>query len=126
MGTMMDIIDENGDIPNSNKGFLADGLGTLLGGVLGTSCLTTYVESAAAVKEGGRTGLTACFCAVAFFFMTFLSPIFVAIPSIATGPILVLIGVLIFNESVIGEAFSWLDRVRLFLIEELSMRLSEV
>ncbi|GAQ79544.1 xanthine uracil vitamin c permease [Klebsormidium nitens] len=107
MGTMMDIIDENGDIPNSNKGFLADGLGTVMGGILGTSCLTTYVESAAAVKEGGRTGLCACFCSVLFFLMCFLSPIFTAIPNIATGPILVLIGVLIFNESIIE--IEWKD-----------------
>ncbi len=54
--------------PQSNKAFIADGMGSTLGGLLGSSALTTYVESAAAVREGGRTGLTAVVCA-AFFFL---------------------------------------------------------
>jgi AGZA family xanthine/uracil permease-like MFS transporter len=109
MGTMMDIIDEKtGIIPNSNKGFAADAVGTMMGGVLGSSCLTTYVESASAVKEGGRTGLTACICSILFFLMCFLSPIFAGpIPNIAEGPVLVIIGVLIFNDSVVE--IEWAD-----------------
>eukprot|EP00897_Mesotaenium_endlicherianum_P005733 jgi/Mesen1/5188/ME000258S04286 len=109
MGTMMDIIDdETGTVPNTNKAFVADAVGTMLGGLLGSSCLTTYVESAAAVKEGGRTGLTATVCALCFFSMCFLSPIFAGpIPDIATGPVLVIIGVLIFNDAVVE--IDWRD-----------------
>eukprot|EP00850_Spirogloea_muscicola_P011040 SM000067S20317 [mRNA] locus=s67:310511:313684:+ [translate_table: standard] len=109
MGTMMDIIDEEtGMLPNTNKGFVADAVGTMMGGLLGSSCLTTYVESASAVKEGGRTGLTAVVCSVAFFLMCFLSPIFAGpIPDIALGPILVIVGVLIFNDAIVQ--LDWKD-----------------
>ena len=77
-----------------------DGLGSTVGGLLGTSALTTFVESASAVREGGRTGLTAVVCAVLFFLSVFFWPIFSSIPNIATGPVLVLIGVLIFMSAV--------------------------
>eukprot|EP00271_Cylindrocystis_brebissonii_P015900 TRINITY_DN38970_c0_g1_i1.p1 TRINITY_DN38970_c0_g1~~TRINITY_DN38970_c0_g1_i1.p1 ORF type:complete len:509 (+),score=100.40 TRINITY_DN38970_c0_g1_i1:140-1666(+) len=109
LGQMMDIIEEDtGIIPNSNKAFSADAIATMLGGLLGSSCLTTYVESAAAVKEGGRTGLTAVVCSLLFFLMCFLSPIFAGpIPDIAEGPILVIIGVLIFNDAI--TEIDWKD-----------------
>lgn len=109
LGNMMDILDPNtGIIPNSNKAFAADAIATMAGGLLGTSCLTTYVESAAAVKEGGRTGFTAIICSILFFSMCLLSPIFAGpIPDIATGPILVIIGVLIFNDAVVE--IDWRD-----------------
>eukprot|EP00898_Chlorokybus_atmophyticus_P000922 jgi/Chlat1/1830/Chrsp14S02224 len=97
-----------GEIPRCNWAFLSDGLGTTLGGVLGTSSITTYVESAAAVRDGGRTGITALVCALLFFLCVFFSPIFAGpIPDIATGPILMLIGVVIFLESVIE--INWMD-----------------
>ncbi|KAG2449606.1 hypothetical protein HYH02_005139 [Chlamydomonas schloesseri] len=100
MGEMTGILDEKGNMPRSNMAFIADGFGTMLGGLLGSSALTTYVESASAVREGGRTGITAIVCALFFFAACFLSPLFSVIPSIATGPILALIGVLIFMPSV--------------------------
>lgn len=80
--------------------FLADGTASLFGGLLGSSALTTYVESASAVREGGRTGIAALVCALFFFASCFLSPLFSQIPAIATGPILVLIGLLIFMTSI--------------------------
>eukprot|EP00198_Chlamydomonas_reinhardtii_P009149 XP_001698486.1 xanthine/uracil/vitamin C permease [Chlamydomonas reinhardtii] len=100
MGEMTGILDEKGNMPRSNMAFIADGFGTMLGGLLGSSALTTYVESASAVREGGRTGITAIVCALFFFAACFLSPLFSVIPAIATGPILALIGVLIFMPSV--------------------------
>eukprot|EP00884_Botryococcus_braunii_P008404 jgi/Botrbrau1/17565/Bobra.0166s0013.1 len=107
MGSMCGILDDAGNIPYSNRAFISDGLGSTMGGLLGTSALTTYVESASAVREGGRTGLTAVICSILFFFSVFLYPIFSAIPSIATAPILTLVGVLIFISSVTD--IPWLD-----------------
>ena len=72
-------------MPRSNLAFFADAFGTLLGGLLGSSPLTTYVESASAVREGGRTGFTAVVCSLFFFASCFMSPLFSQIPFIATG-----------------------------------------
>ena len=100
MGTMCGMLNESGDIPKSNLAFISDAVGTMIGGLTGTSALTTYVESASAVREGGRTGLTACVCAVLFFLSCFFWPWTGHIPTIATGPILILIGVIIFMSGV--------------------------
>ena len=82
------------DIPGMEKMFLADSIGTVAGACLGTSTTTTYVESAAGVGEGGRTGLTALSTALCFALALFLSPIFLAIPSAATAPALIIVGVM--------------------------------
>lgn len=63
---MAGVLNKRGDMPRSNIAFLADAWGTTLGGLLGSSALTTYVESAAAMREGGRTGFTAVVCAIFF------------------------------------------------------------
>lgn len=107
MGEMMGIVDDDGNIPRANMAFLSDGTATMIGGLLGSSALTTYVESAAAVREGGRTGLTAIVCALFFFASCFLSNLFGQIPSIATGPILMLIGLLIFISAIMD--IDWSD-----------------
>lgn len=109
MGTMMGIIDETtGLIPNSNKASSADAIGIMWGGLLGNLCLTTYVEFSAAVKEGGRTDLRVVVRSLLFFLMCFLSPIFAGpIPNIAEGPVLVIIGVLIFNDLIVE--IDWRD-----------------
>jgi xanthine/uracil/vitamin C permease (AzgA family) len=73
---MQGLINEKADMPRANIAFLADAFGTIMGGLLGSSALTTYVESAAAVKEGGRTGFTAVVCSVFFFLSVFLWPLF--------------------------------------------------
>ena len=82
------------DIPDMEKMFLADSIATVAGACFGTSTTTTYVESASGVGEGGRTGLTAFSAAVCFALALFFSPIFLAIPSAATAPALVLVGVM--------------------------------
>ncbi len=82
------------DIPDMEKMFLADSIATVCGACLGTSTTTTYVESASGVGEGGRTGLTAFSAAICFALALFFSPLFLAIPSAATAPALIIVGVM--------------------------------
>lgn len=91
--TKADMINEDGSIPNCKEALFADAIGTTLGAVLGTSTVTTFVESSSGVIEGGRTGLTAVVVAGLFFLSLFLEPIFGSIPSVATAPALILVGV---------------------------------
>ena len=92
------MLDENGKLPNIKGALLADAVATSIGALLGTSTTTTFVESAAGVSEGGRTGLTAVTVAVLFIISLFLSPIFMAIPGFATAPALVVVGFLMFTS----------------------------
>ncbi|MBQ8803635.1 MAG: NCS2 family permease [Tyzzerella sp.] len=89
-----DMLDENGDPINVDKSMMCDSIGTLTGAVLGTSTCTTFVESAAGVGAGGRTGLTSVVTAACFAACLFLSPIATIIPSCATAPALIYVGVL--------------------------------
>ena len=86
------MLDEEGKLPNIKGALMADAMATTLGAVMGTSTTTTFVESASGVSEGGRTGLTSVTTAVLFGLSLFLSPIFLAIPSFATAPALVVVG----------------------------------
>ncbi len=92
------MVDEQGNIPRLRKAFMADAIGTTLGAVLGTSTVTTYVESASGVNVGGRSGLTAFTSALCFAVALFLAPLFLAIPSEATAPALVLVGVMMMSD----------------------------
>ena len=103
MGTIIGVhqgaglIPEDGprdNVPDIDKMFLADSIATVFGACLGTSTTTTYVESAAGVGEGGRTGLTAFSTAICFALALFLSPLFLSIPSAATAPALIIVGVM--------------------------------
>lgn len=87
-----DMLDANGRLPRARQALFADALGTTAGAMLGTSTVTTYVESASGVAEGGRTGLTSLTVAVLFMVALFLSPVFLMVPSAATAPALVLVG----------------------------------
>lgn len=82
------------EIPDIDKMFMADSIATVCGACLGTSTTTTYVESASGVGEGGRTGLTAFSTAVCFALALFFCPLFLAIPSSATAPALIIVGVM--------------------------------
>lgn len=86
------MLDKDGKLPRIKGALLADALATTAGAVLGTSTTTTFVESASGVSEGGRTGLTALTTGVLFGLSLFLSPIFLAIPSFATAPALIVVG----------------------------------
>lgn len=92
------LLDEDGNLPNAKGALLADACGTILGACMGTSTVTSYVESSAGVANGGRTGLTAVTTAVLFFLSLFFSPIFLAIPSFATTPALVWVGLLMISS----------------------------
>lgn len=92
VSTKAGMLDSKGRIPNAKKAFMADAIGTTVGAMLGTSTVTTYVESAAGVSEGGRTGLTALITGLCFAIALFFSPVFLAIPGAATAPALILVG----------------------------------
>jgi adenine/guanine/hypoxanthine permease len=92
VSTKAGMLDKDGKIPNAKKAFMADAIGTTAGAMLGTSTVTTYVESAAGVSEGGRTGMTALITALCFAVALFFAPVFLAIPGAATAPALILVG----------------------------------
>ena len=91
------LLDKDGNLPRVGKVFLADAVGTTAGSLLGTSTITSFVESSAGVAAGGRTGLTALTTAVLFLLSMFLAPIFISIPAFATAPALILVGFLMFS-----------------------------
>ncbi len=92
------MLDKDGKLPKVGAALMSDAIGTVAGACLGTSTVTSYVESTAGVAEGGRTGLTAISTAVLFLVALFLSPIFLAIPSFATAPALVFVGLLMMKS----------------------------
>lgn len=92
-------IDENGNMPkNLEKALVCDSLATLIGSLLGTSNMTTYVESSVGIEAGGRTGLTAVFAAICFLLAIFLAPIIACVPTAATAPILIFVGLSMINN----------------------------
>ena len=93
-----DMLDKDGKLPRIKGALMSDAIGTSLGAVFGTSTTTTFVESAAGVSEGGRTGLTGVVAAILFGVAMFLSPIFLAIPSFATAPALIVVGFLMITS----------------------------
>lgn len=93
-----DMLDEDGRLPRIKGALMADAVATTLGAVMGTSTTTTFVESASGVAEGGRTGLTSMTTAILFLLSLLLSPIFLAIPSFATAPALIVVGFLMVNQ----------------------------
>ena len=97
VATKADMLDKNGRLPGIKPALLADAIGTTVGAVLGTSTVTTFVESASGVAAGGRTGLTAMVTGLLFLVSMFFAPIFTAIPSFATAPALIMVGFLMFS-----------------------------
>lgn len=100
MGTLIGVsarakfLDENGDLPQVERPFLADALATTAGALLGTTTNGAFVESAAGIEQGGRTGLVAIVCGGLFLLALFFAPLFSAIPLLATGPALILVGLM--------------------------------
>jgi AGZA family xanthine/uracil permease-like MFS transporter len=84
---------EDGKIPRAKQALFADAIGTTVGAIFGTSTVTTYIESASGIEEGGRTGLTSLTTAIFFVLALFLSPLFLLVPGAATAPALILVGV---------------------------------
>lgn len=104
VGTLIGVVskaglaDENGNFPQMKKALFADALGTTVGAVLGTSTITSYVESASGVASGGRTGLTAVSTALMFALALFLAPLFLMVPTAATAPALIIVGLFMISS----------------------------
>ncbi len=105
VSTKAKMLDEEGKLPGIKPALLSDAVATSVGAVLGTSTVTTFVESSAGVVAGGKTGLTAVTTGVLFLLATLFSPLFTSIPSFATAPALIFVGFLMF-ESVVEIKFS--------------------
>lgn len=98
VSTRAGMVDKNGRIPHLKKAFLVDAVGTTAGAMVGTSTVTTFVESASGVAEGGRTGLTSFTTAVCFIIALFLAPFFLSVPGAATAPVLILVGLMMMSQ----------------------------
>lgn len=98
--TQANLVDKDGNIPRVKQALLCDAVGTAAGAMLGTSTVTSYIESSAGVAAGGRTGLTSLTTGILFLLALFLSPIFLLIPSAATGPALIFVGFLMMQPVV--------------------------
>ena len=96
--TKAGMVTKEGKIPHLKQAFLVDAVGTTVGAMLGTSTITTFVESASGVGEGGRSGLTAFVTAVCFLLALFLAPFFLAVPGAATAPVLILVGLMMMSS----------------------------
>ena len=96
--TKANMVDEKGNISRLKHAFMADAIATTAGAMLGTSTTTTYVESAAGVAQGGRSGLTSLIIAGCFAIALFFSPLFLSIPSAATAPALILVGLMMMES----------------------------
>ena len=90
--------DAQGNVPGIKKLFLADSIGTIFSGLLGTSAACTFIESSSGVAQGGRSGLTAFVIAICFVMALFFSPLFLAIPAAATSPVLIIVGLMMFSS----------------------------
>lgn len=91
------IADSEGRIPRLKQAFFVDAVGTTVGAIMGSSTVTTFVESASGVEEGGRSGLTAFVTAICFLASLVLAPFFLSIPGAATAPVLILVGLMMMN-----------------------------
>ena len=110
-----DMLDEDGKLPNVGKALMADAVGTISGACLGTSTVTTFVESASGVAEGGRTGLTALTTAGMFFIALFFAPLFIMVPSAATTPALVIVGLFMMSSIVDIDFTDFTESIPAFL-----------
>ncbi len=97
LGSKAGYIDHDGKFPGVEKAFMADAVGTTAGAILGTSTVTTYIESASGISEGGRSGFTAVVAAALFLFALLFIPLFSGIPAFATAPALIMVGVMMMS-----------------------------
>jgi len=106
--TKANLLDKDGKLPKVKQVLLTDAIGTTAGSLLGTSTITTFVESSAGIAEGGKTGLTAVTAGTLFLLALFFSPVFLAIPAFATAPALIIVGFLMMQQV---ARISWTDDV---------------
>lgn len=110
-----DMLDEEGQLPRGKQALLADAIGTTFGAVTGTSTVTTYVESSSGVAEGARTGLASVVTAICFFLALFFSPIIAIIPSAATAPALILVGLFMLSPILEIDLTDYTESIPVFL-----------
>lgn len=115
VSTKANMLDENGKLPNARQALLADAIGTTAGAMLGTSTVTTFVESASGVAEGGRTGLTALTTGFLFLASTVFAPVFTAVPAQATAPVLILVGLFMMSPILKINFDDFTDAIPAFL-----------
>lgn len=111
-----DLVEEDGTIKKIDKMLGADAIATIFGALVGTSTTTTYIESAAGIEEGGRTGLTALTVSILFLAALFITPIIGIVPSFATAPALVAVGIYMFKNIIKIPLKDWADTVAVFMI----------
>jgi len=109
------MLDEKGRLPRANRALYSDTLGTVIGSILGTSCVTSYIESASGMAEGGRTGLTAVVVAILFILATFFAPLVGIVPAAATAPVLVIVGVFMIEPIMKIDFGDYLEAIPAFL-----------
>lgn len=121
MGTVIGVsqkagfVKEDGTIDGIDKVFMADAIGTVVGACVGTSTTTTYVESSTGVGTGGRTGLTAFTVAICFLVALIFSPVFLAIPSAATAPALIIVGMMMMQPATKIDWLNYRESIPAFL-----------
>lgn len=106
---------KDGKIPHLKEVFMVDSVATTAGAVMGTSTVAVYVESAAGVNEGGRSGLTAVVTGACFFLAMFFAPLFLAIPAAATAPVLVLVGLMMMSAVLKIDFGNYAEAIPAFL-----------
>lgn len=109
------MFDKDGKVLRANRALLTDAIGTTFGAMVGVSTVTTYVESAAGVTEGGRTGLTAVITGILFLLAIVFAPIFIAIPSCATAPALIIVGLFMIQNVMKIDFFDYPEAIPAFL-----------
>jgi AGZA family xanthine/uracil permease-like MFS transporter len=122
------LLDSQGNLPRIGRVLAADATAAIAGSCLGTSTVTSYIESAAGVEEGGRTGLTSMVVAVCFLLALFLHPLFLAIPGVATAPALVIVGVFMMQSTAkldLGDFAKAVPAVLTMILMPLSFSISE-
>lgn len=92
VGRLGKFLNDKGELPGADRAFMSDATGTTAGALLGTSTVTTYIESATGIEEGGRTGLTAVVVGILFLLSLFFTPLFTSVPAFATAPALIVVG----------------------------------
>lgn len=115
VGTKANLLDKNGRLPMARQAFMADAVGTTIGAVLGTSTVTSYVESASGVMVGGKTGLTALTTAVLFALALLFAPIFLLVPAQATAPALILVGLFMISPVLEVDFLDYPTSIPVFL-----------
>ncbi|MTI68531.1 MAG: NCS2 family permease [Firmicutes bacterium] len=110
-----DLLDEKGNLPNAKQALFADAIGTTAGACLGTCTVTTYVESASGVAEGGRTGLTSLITGILFLLALFFAPLFTIVPSAATAPALILVGLFMMSPILKIDLEDYTEAIPAFL-----------